>query len=511
MTRIIVQPTGSPGAREHYRDTIASPVPFEDFAGVVGEDLRALAEVFPSGEAAIWGVTPGRSNVTKWERIEVGDLVLFAAKKTLFARGVVRHKFHNVAFAEALWGRDEEARTWEYMYAVDEVRTLDLTYVTLNRAVGYAENNVFQGFQVLDEEKSARAFAVISFDGDVPVEPEPEAVPGKSTAGLNSSWEELIGQLMTREQRRAKYGGALYGGIEPSAQTPNVFLYSDPNKSATYGYNFDGWSKNEPDVYLYTGEGRVGDMSMNDGNRAVRDHRAQERALRLFVFDDYVSGTKQAMSRYVGEFEVDKEYPFTTERTSDETGAERDAFVFRLHPVGEVAHQSVHESHHSTLLPVSRAINRTIRPRPPREVPDLLGELDVARMTTSRKEQGVLRELLVEGTNAADCALCGMTYPVEFLVAAHIKKRAECSEAEKRDIPANAMLACRFGCDELFERGFVGVAESGQILINTNMTITEDLRLRLDEFEDLECSVLAKSNEGYFRWHREKWFSSLRP
>ena len=506
MTQIVVQPTGSPSARAHYRDTIASPVVFADFEAVAEPDFADLQSAFPDGKAAIWGVTPGPQNITKWNRIEVGDLVLFAARKRLFARGVVRLKFRNEGFADALWGRDEENRTWEYMYAIDDTRTLDLSYVDLNRAVGYAENNVFQGFQVLDQDKSLKAFALLDFSGISEVVTERGPVRAGASQVVSREWQEPVGHLMTREQRRAKYGGALYGGIEPSAQTPNVFVHSDPNKSAAYGYNFDGWAANDPDVYLYTGEGRNGDMTMSDGNAAILYHRDQGRALRLFVFDHYVPGTKQAVNRYVGEFAVDENHPYVVERAPDEAGEERNAFVFRLRPVSDVEHDAAHQSHHSVLVPVDPAIGQIIQSRPPVDLPELFGELDVQRVTTGRAEQDALRRFLIQGTTVAPCALCGMTYPVEFLVAAHIKKRSKCSDEEKRDIPANAMLACRFGCDELFERGFIAVAEDGAILTANSESTTDDLALRLEEYDGLVSSAFARSNKRYFEWHRENVF-----
>jgi hypothetical protein len=44
--------------------------------------------------------------------------------------------------------------TWEYMYAVDELRGLSIPYRDMNRIVGYAAANVVQGFTVLDHAKS---------------------------------------------------------------------------------------------------------------------------------------------------------------------------------------------------------------------------------------------------------------------------------------------------------------------------------------------------------------------
>jgi hypothetical protein len=50
-------------------------------------------------------------------------------------------------------------------------------------------------------------------------------------------------------------------------------------------------------------------------------------------------------------------------------------------------------------------------------------------------------------------------FPVDLLVAAHIKRRSLCSETERRDLHNVAMLACKFGCDALFEEGYWLVSE----------------------------------------------------
>jgi len=38
------------------------------------------------------------------------------------------------------------------------------------------------------------------------------------------SWTLEAGAVLSRRDRRQQYGGALYGGIEQSAQSPNVFI-----------------------------------------------------------------------------------------------------------------------------------------------------------------------------------------------------------------------------------------------------------------------------------------------
>jgi hypothetical protein len=155
---------------------------------------------------------------------------------------------------------------------------------------------------------------------------------------MPTEWVTPVGSLLSREQRMAMYGGAKYGGIEPSASTPNVFVYSDPARGKAYGYNFDGWDPDH-DVFLYTGEGRRGDQVMRDGNRAILDHQGDQRALRLFVADGRITGTAAKNHRYLGEFEIDSDPPYTTEDAPPEGGRPggelRTVFVFRLRPIGD--------------------------------------------------------------------------------------------------------------------------------------------------------------------------------
>ncbi|GAA3112892.1 hypothetical protein GCM10020001_034880 [Nonomuraea salmonea] len=53
-----------------------------------------------------------------------------------------------------------------------------------------------------------------------------------------------------------------------------------------------------------------------------------------------------------------------------------------------------------------------------------------------------------------------------MLVAAHIKRRKDCSNLERRDLANVGMLACLLGCDVLYELGYVGVGEGGLIMIS---------------------------------------------
>jgi hypothetical protein len=87
------------------------------------------------------------------------------------------------------------------------------------------------------------------------------------------------GETIRRTQLHDRYGGRRYGGISPSSQTPNVFLFTDPATGRQHGY-WDGWVNDE--LFHYTGEGQHGDQRLEQGNIAIARHQTTGRALRLF-------------------------------------------------------------------------------------------------------------------------------------------------------------------------------------------------------------------------------------
>ena len=135
-------------------------------------------------------------------------------------------------------------------------------------------------------------------------------------------WTLKPGDTIRRTDLHRRYGGAGQGGIEPSAKTPNVFIFTDPRVGLEYGYIYDQWKDG---VFHFTGDGQLGDQLMKFGNRAILDHRKHGRALRVF---DGVRG----IVTYLGEFEL-ATVPFYRADASDRNKSVRKVIVFRLVPV----------------------------------------------------------------------------------------------------------------------------------------------------------------------------------
>lgn len=93
---------------------------------------------------------------------------------------------------------------------------------------------------------------------------------------------------------------------------------------------------------------------------------------------------------------------------------------------------------------------------------DIEGSTDFEVIALARREQAQLRDMLLGGAVEGACGICGQVLPSEYLWAAHIKRRAEASEEERRD-PNIVMLACLLGCDQAFECGDIFVSDRGTI------------------------------------------------
>ncbi|MDD1791538.1 hypothetical protein LRP50_00150 [Enterovibrio sp. ZSDZ42] len=126
-----------------------------------------------------------------------------------------------------------------------------------------------------------------------------------------------------------------------------------------------------------------------------------------------------------------------------------------------------------------------------------------------RLEQSLLRKYLIEQnpmslSNGGKCQICNKLYPVELLIAAHVKKRSLCSTREKLDIKNIAMLQCA-SCDKLFENGYIYISDTGKIEINQYSTITQDLRKELSKLSNNRCDYFDGSSLrlSYIRFHRE--------
>ncbi|MFI6788893.1 hypothetical protein ACIBG4_16360 [Nonomuraea sp. NPDC050383] len=147
-----------------------------------------------------------------------------------------------------------------------------------------------------------------------------------------------------------------------------------------------------------------------------------------------------------------------------------------------------------------RSLAAADTPAKPQETHTYEGDLSRPVTAAQRGEQSALRQLLFGSTTIATCALCGDAYPVRFLVAAHIKMRSLCSDEERRDLANIAMPACQFGCDALYEAGYISVGHDG-IIVSSAPDADGVLADRLESLAGRPCLSFSEDNRRYFAWH----------
>lgn len=152
-----------------------------------------------------------------------------------------------------------------------------------------------------------------------------------------TEWTINPGDVVSRADLKARYGGGIQGGILSSLDNEHVRLFSDDSKAAENGYR-DGWLAEEDErgaIFEYTGQGRLGDQTLGGNNGTVANHVGKGKRLHLFVADGKRAGSAAIWQRYVGEFALDEVEPFTFRRAKDAKGEMREVVVFRLRPLGE--------------------------------------------------------------------------------------------------------------------------------------------------------------------------------
>lgn len=158
-------------------------------------------------------------------------------------------------------------------------------------------------------------------------------------------WPFKVGARLTREQINRAVGANPQQGITPSASTHQIVVYTDPSKSARFGYQADGFSP-DGSYFNYVGEGPRGDQRMEGRNRAILESASNGRIIRLMRAAGTVAGSQVKLHDYVGAFVVDPDEPYELQRARDEAGDDRSVIVFRLLPVPSAdSPQDVPERH----------------------------------------------------------------------------------------------------------------------------------------------------------------------
>ncbi|MCX8282457.1 HNH endonuclease [Phyllobacterium sp. 0TCS1.6C] len=145
------------------------------------------------------------------------------------------------------------------------------------------------------------------------------------------SWGFERGKIYNRrEDIHARFRGQQQGGIITPAQH-NLVIIITGEEGLEHGYS----DRTRTDgAFEYFGEGQIGDMTLRAGNKAIANHSADGKSLLLFK-------KEKAGLRFEGELVYESHH---IEQAPDREGNLRDAIVFELRPIENVAEVVEEES-----------------------------------------------------------------------------------------------------------------------------------------------------------------------
>ncbi|WP_435334760.1 HNH endonuclease [Haloarchaeobius sp. TZWWS8] len=236
------------------------------------------------------------------------------------------------------------------------------------------------------------------------------------------------GNIYRRKEIHDEFGGQRQRGISPCRDVPVIFLFTSFSETDE-GYRD---TIEEDGTVVYTGEGTAGDMTFDHGNKAIRDHREDERELHLFrTLDD-------GQVEYVGQYLCTDWF---REELSDSTGTMRDAIRFELSPLSRLG-----KTDEVDIAPESHTQQRDTTTS---DEPDEAIKLPRGSRTTERREftsEDVIRnEALVRQVKRMhdhNCQICGekrLQGPEDgYSEVHHLMPLGE----DGPDIPENVVVVC---------------------------------------------------------------------
>jgi hypothetical protein len=535
MTQLVLQPCSLGAPMQHFEDTVLSPVSLDQHASLLGDDGPALHALAPTGFVAMWGLVPN-NKITSYRRMCPGDRVVFTGQRRGFYTGTILMAFHNPALAATLWDHDGDGRTWEYMYAIGEDGPIDIDGIDLNRAIGYQENADIRGFTVLSEPRSAPAIALIDRSrSDSRVTPlvinrSPRRRAGTTTLrDLTNpeAVERAVAEFdaLGRDAFLSKYGfgpartfmlhyndheydsKAIVGAAmayQPGVMKPlPAASFSGGENGAVarlraLGFTVRGTQVSVPARLVSPGSIREAMKEWDSLGEPgfLRKYNTSPAARYHVVEDGSVYGAEHLVQAAYA-----LEHPTDPPLDASDFRGDRRTIADPLRAQGFWV-ESTSEEPFDTEPPLGQDPQRYIA-----AAARVVGPLDRVTVGTARREQDLLRGALgLYRDGSSECGLCGQQLPNRLLVAAHIKKRSQCTAEERLDLPHVGMPACLLGCDALFEAGLITVSDTGQVLISPQVEKCEALQRHVDTMPTSHVPSWSTDRAKYFQWHRDQTF-----
>jgi len=175
--RILLQPSSGKEAMAHYEDTIANGVSVASLQTNLSTTDYSKIKSLGVPNVKVWGIVPTLEGTARnqWVDLKEDDYVLFYANKRFYFAGKVLLKTHNKDLAQQWWGKDDNERTWEYIYFIKEGKEIETPYVP--SIIGFKPNHVVMGAILLDDIKSNQLLTYLKQNEGAIIDPSDVSEP----------------------------------------------------------------------------------------------------------------------------------------------------------------------------------------------------------------------------------------------------------------------------------------------------------------------------------------------
>lgn len=283
----------------------------------------------------------------------------------------------------------------------------------------------------------------------------------------------ILGQIYRRTIIQDQYGGNRQGGIANCASHPYIFIFSG-DAGHQHGYK-DQWENDN--IFSYTGEGQLNNMSFIRGNLALRDH--VNNGKRVFLFIYVASG----FVRFESELEL---LDIDFFQGSDREGKDRSAIKFFFKKVGKVL------NYPSEQLKLSLVADGDAE-----HLDNTPNKTEREGLVTSRVGQGAYRKSLLFRWEFK----CAVTYysKKEILIASHIVPWKDSNDEERLDVDNGILLSPTY--DALFDRHLISFENNGKIIFTDAITKSDISLIGVTGNEQIQ--KLTDGTKMYLEKHRQ--------
>lgn len=277
-------------------------------------------------------------------------------------------------------------------------------------------------------------------------------------------------KLYRRGSLHDQYGGNRQNGISNCKNHPIIFIFTG-STGEQYGYS-DGWD-NEG-YFLYTGEGQIGDMKFERGNKSLRDHKRKDKGVYLFEKTD-----QSGFWKFIDQLELERPEPILLK---DREGSYRNGIRFRFIP----------KANKKKIIQEIRSISKEFDSSIPNRT-------ERRGLVTSRVGQGNYRQKIIEKWGGK-CPITNCSI-LTILISSHIVPWSKSNNRERLDVENGILLSPLY--DSLFDRHLISFNDEGELLVSHKLKESDidELNIKID-------SKIPVSNgmKDYLKRHREIFY-----